>query len=180
MIRRNTVKNAVYNTELFRGIYLFALTGILAACVSSGTVPVTEGGSARETTLPPSAPQSGESTKPAETLIKPPTNSAAQILLARADTAIAEQQTDTAIVLLERAIRIEPREALLWIKLSRAHLIQGDDVTAFQHARKAIALAGSDGNKSAAAWLQLADVYQAQGKSADAQQIQRRYGRARG
>lgn len=176
MIRKNTVNH----TDCFRGICLLALTGILTACVSSGNVPVTERRSGGDTTTTTSAPQTGESTKPAATLIKPPTNSAAQTLLARADTAMAEQQTDTAIVLLERAIRIEPREALLWIKLSRAHLIQGDDVTAFQHARKAIALAGSDRNKSAAAWLQLADVYQAQGKSADAQQIQRRYGRARG
>jgi Tfp pilus assembly protein PilF len=90
------------------------------------------------------------------------------------------QRPNTAIVLLERAIRIEPREALLWVRLSEVHLSQRDDVTAFQHARKAIALAGSDSNKAAAAWLQLAKVYEAQGKTREARQIRQRYSRARG
>jgi tetratricopeptide (TPR) repeat protein len=90
------------------------------------------------------------------------------------------QRPNTAIVLLERAIRIEPREASLWIRLSEVHLSQRDDVTAFQHARKAIALAGSDSNKAAAAWLQLAKVYEAQGKTREARQIRQRYSRARG
>jgi Tfp pilus assembly protein PilF len=90
------------------------------------------------------------------------------------------QRPNTAIVLLERAIRIEPREASLWVRLSEVHLSQRDDVTAFQHARKAIALAGSDSNKAAAAWLQLAKVYEAQGKTSQARQIRQRYSRARG
>jgi Tfp pilus assembly protein PilF len=90
------------------------------------------------------------------------------------------QRPNTAIVLLERAIRIEPREASLWVRLSEVHLSQRDDVTAFQHARKAIALAGSDSNKAAAAWLQLAKVYEAQGKNREARQIRQRYSSARG
>jgi Tfp pilus assembly protein PilF len=90
------------------------------------------------------------------------------------------QRPNTAIVLLERAIRIEPREASLWVRLSEVHLSRRDDVTAFQHARKAIALAGSDSNKAAAAWLQLAKVYEAQGKTREARQIRQRYSRARG
>jgi cytochrome c-type biogenesis protein CcmH/NrfG len=83
-------------------------------------------------------------------------------------------------MLLERAVRIEPREALLWIRLSRAHLAQGEMRAAFQHARKAIALAGSDSSKFSAAWLQLANVFTAQGKNAEAQQIRRRFSRSSG
>jgi tetratricopeptide (TPR) repeat protein len=107
-------------------------------------------------------------------------NGATQTLLARANEALASQQPETAIMLLERAVRIEPREALLWIRLSRAHLAQGEMRAAFQHARKAIALAGSDSSKFSAAWLQLANVFTAQGKNAEAQQIRRRFSRSSG
>ena len=66
------------------------------------------------------------------------------------------------------------------IRLSQAHLDQGDSRAAFQHARKAIALAGSETNKRTAAWLQLANVYEAQGKDGEAKQIRNRYGRYSG
>ena len=118
--------------------------------------------------------------RPKAPTIAPPRNSGAQTLLARADTALAAEQPATAVLLLERAVRIEPREALLWIRLSQAHLDQGDSRAAFQHARKAIALAGSQTNKRTAAWLQLANVYQAQGKDGEAKQIRNRYGRSSG
>jgi tetratricopeptide (TPR) repeat protein len=117
---------------------------------------------------------------PPQRVITPPRSSGAQTLLAQANNALDNQRPNTAIVLLERAIRIEPREASLWVRLSEVHLSQRDDVTAFQHARKAIALAGSDSNKAAAAWLQLAKVYEAQGKTREARQIRQRYSRARG
>ncbi|HCG69826.1 MAG TPA: hypothetical protein DE147_05170 [Gammaproteobacteria bacterium] len=109
-----------------------------------------------------------------------PKSSAAKILLARANTALASKEPRTAIMLLERAVRIEPRESLLWVRLSKAHLEQGDQQTAFQHARKAIALAGSDRSQQTAAWLQLASVYEAQGRQRDAQNIRQRYQRGSG
>lgn len=113
-------------------------------------------------------------------VIAPPRSSAAQTLLAQANTALRDEEPGTAIVLLERAVRIEPREAQLWIRLSKAHLDQGDTQIAFQLARKAIALAGSERNKQTAAWLQLANVYEAQGRRNDAQNIRQRYGRDSG
>ena len=126
-------------------------------------------------------PETRESkARPKAPAIAPPQNSGAQTLLARANTALASDQPATAVLLLERAVRIEPREALLWIRLSQAHLGQGDSRTAFQHARKAIALAGSETNKRSAAWLQLANVYEAQGKDGEAKQIRNRYGRYSG
>jgi tetratricopeptide (TPR) repeat protein len=118
--------------------------------------------------------------KPAKIKPAPPKNSAAKILLAQADTALAQQAPAQAIVLLERAIRIDPREALLWIRLSRAHLAQGHTQAASQHARKAIALAGSDAVKTGQAWLQLADVLEAQGERQQAASLRRRYTRYAG
>ena len=113
-------------------------------------------------------------------VIAPPRSSAAQTLLARANTALRDDAPATAIVLLERAVRIEPREAQLWMRLSKAHLDKGETQIALQHARKAIALAGTDRNKQTGAWLQLANVYEAQGRNSDALSIRQRYGRGSG
>ena len=113
-------------------------------------------------------------------VIAPPRSSAAQTLLARANTALRDDAPATAIVLLERAVRIEPREAQLWMRLSKAHLDKGETQIALQHARKAIALAGTDRNKQTGAWLQLASVYEAQGRNSDALSIRQRYGRGSG
>ena len=118
--------------------------------------------------------------RPKTPAIAPPQNSGAQTLLARANTALASEQPATAVLLLERAVRIEPREALLWIRLSQAHLGQGDSRTAFQHARKAIALAGSQATKRTAAGLQLANGEEETGKDGEARQIRNRYGRYSG
>lgn len=153
---------------------------VLASCVSTGgNVPVAEKGTPQK---PGSSSPSAEGNTEAspQVVVAPPRSSGAKTLLAQANYAIAEQNPGTAIVLLERAIRIEPREALLWIKLSEVHLSQDDSLTAFQHARKAIALAGSDSHKSTTAWLQLAKVYEVQGKTREARQIRLRYSRARG
>ena len=113
-------------------------------------------------------------------VIAPPRSSAAQTLLARANTALRDNAPATAILLLERAVRIEPREAQLWMRLSKAHLDKGETQIALQHARKAIALAGTDRNKQTGAWLQLANVYEAQGRDSDALSIRQRYERGSG
>lgn len=122
-------------------------------------------------------PSAGRAQVPA---IARPRSSAAQTLLAQANTALRDNAPATAIVLLERAVRIEPREAQLWMRLSKAHLDKGETQIALQHARKAIALAGTDQNKQTGAWLQLANVYEAQGRDGDARNIRQRYGRGSG
>ena len=162
-------------------LVVFALVG----CASTSVQTPRSGASTQDRS---STDQSGRplpekrenQAQPKAPAIAPPRNSGAQTLLARANTALASEQPATAVLLLERAVRIEPREALLWIRLSQAHLGQGDSRTAFQHARKAIALAGSEINKRTAAWLQLANVYEAQGKDGEAKQIRNRYGRYSG
>ena len=106
-----------------------------------------------------------------------PGQSAAAIdsLLAAADTAHDRRDYVGAIAHLERAIRIDPRNSSLWVRLSREHLSNGDDAAASQHARKAIALAGQDPWRAAEAWLALADVYEAQGRTEEAFALRQRY-----
>lgn len=178
--RITSALNTLATDQSAKGTSVLLAVFLLAGCVSTGgSVPVSDGrGPQQPDTSKPAENNSAE--EPPQLVIAPPRSSGAQTLLAQADEALTAQRPSTAIVLLERAIRIEPREASLWIKLSEVHLSQRDDITAFQHARKAIALAGSDTNKAAAAWLQLAKVYEVQGKTREATQIRQRYSRARG
>lgn len=175
-----THPSSAWDNQFWQRTYTGLTALLLAGCVStSGNVPVSEAG---KTSTPGAAAPAAktESPRPTAPTVAPPRSSGAQTLLAQANRAIAEQRPNTAVVLLERAIRIEPREAALWIKLSQVHLSKNETLIAFQHARKAVALAGSDLEKSAAAWLQLAEVYQAQGKTSEANQIRQRYRRGRG
>jgi hypothetical protein len=53
-------------------------------------------------------------------------------------------------------------------------------VSANQYARKAIALSASDPSQHRLAWLQLADIKDAEGQGAEARSIRRRYSSVRG
>ena len=85
-----------------------------------------------------------------------------------------------AIVSLERAIRITPRNSELWTELAAAHLAQDQLAVAIQHARKAIALAGNNSALAQKAWLTLADIREAEGRINEAKSIRRRYSRISG
>ena len=101
-------------------------------------------------------------------------------LLASASDALQQNDHHTAIAYLQRAIRIDPRDAELWVQLSAAHLQDGNLTAAHQHVRKAIALAGRDERLVRLAWLALADVRAAEGNPAEAAAIRRRYEVIRG
>ena len=116
----------------------------------------------------------------------PKTNTDATFaLLSEADNALGAAQPKRAILLLERAVRIEPRNFELWIRLSRAHLATDNLNAAMQHARKAIALADIavgiriDAAR-AKAWLQYAEVLEQRGQTQEADSIRRRYTQQRG
>ena len=63
-------------------------------------------------------------------------NPAANTLLAQAEQASQQEEHGTAIVYLERAIRLDPRNPKLWINLSQAYLNNQEVSNAKQHARK--------------------------------------------
>ena len=141
----------------------------LAACASAPT---------------PNPAPSAKATAPAVERRKPAppkTNTDATFaLLSEADNALGAAQPKRAILLLERAVRIEPRNFELWIRLSRAHLATDNLNAAMQHARKAIALADIavgiriDAAR-AKAWLQYAEVLEYRGQKQEADSIRRRY-----
>ncbi len=107
-------------------------------------------------------------------------STATATLLAAADKASEARDHTAAITYLERAVRLEPRNADLWIKLSRSHLDDENYPAAIQHARKAIALASDNPLLRRAAWLQLADIKEAQGQTQEASAIRRQHQSLRG
>ena len=146
---------------------------LLTACATapvSAPPPVEDAGSrAPVERVPTEAPASAGNT-----------SSAANTLLAQASEAAASSEHGTAIVYLERAIRLEPRNPQLWIALARQYLATNDTPKATQYARKAIALAGTDEASVRDAWLTLADIKEEEGAIYEAQSIRRRYETARG
>ena len=154
--------------------FCFAVCLAIAACATAPTPPPMR---SEKVSKPPV-----QKPKPAQPERPKTRTSATFALLRDADSALAAAQ---AILLLERAVRIEPRNFELWIRLSRAHLASNNLTAATQHARKAIALADTAVDVSsqvaeAKAWLQYAQVLEYRGQKQEAASIRQRYSRQRG
>jgi tetratricopeptide (TPR) repeat protein len=75
---------------------------------------------------------------------------------------------------LERALRIEPDNPLLWIELGRVQLGENNPAQADAMGRKALTLASGDAAAQALAWHLVADAARARGRNADAYDAERR------
>lgn len=146
-------------------VLLCLILGMVACSSNPASVPITD--------VNERAPI--ERTTSTTTQATRDTTSATATLVASAASARAANDPASAIAYLERAIRLAPREAELWISLSAAHLEDDNLIAAEQHARKAIALSSSEPGLERQAWRQFAHVLSAQGKTAQANSILRRY-----
>lgn len=75
-----------------------------------------------------------------------------------------------ASVSLERAMRIEPNNPLLWIEMGRLRMDQRNYLQAENMARKALSMAVGDDRTQSAAWLLIADSLRARGNNPQAQE----------
>ena len=154
-------------------VLALSLIVFITGCASAPSAPpVIEESSTPIERVPP--PNTTEPEAPA-----PVVNPATQTLLAEAKSARTRGENASAITLLERAVRIEPRNPSVWTQLASAYLADGQIQRAEQHAQKAIALAGRTPLALREAWLVVADIRDAQGKFREATQIRRRYPRVR-
>ncbi len=166
---------------------------LIAACLSGCVV------SRPEPTLPPGAlppgetppgetppgsaqpPGPGEAQPPSE---RPPAQGPRQFRLGPAATALVTQahaqagsgEFGQAAVTLERALRIEPDNPLLWIELGRVRLGEGNAAQADAMGRKAVALATGDPSAQAAGWRLIADSFRARGRDPEAAEAEQRAG----
>jgi Flp pilus assembly protein TadD len=75
---------------------------------------------------------------------------------------------------IERALRIEPDNPLLWIELGQVHLAEGNAPQAESMGHKAVALATGDPNAQAASWRLVGDALRARGRTLDATEAYQR------
>ena len=99
----------------------------------------------------------------------PTMSPAAQSLLARSDTQTDEGDWDSAANSLERALRLEPNNALLWSRLAGIRYQQEDWQQAVQLAAKSNTLAARDENLRRRNWNMMANAYDQLGDAEAAQ-----------
>jgi Flp pilus assembly protein TadD len=74
---------------------------------------------------------------------------------------------------IERAMRIEPDNPLLWIELGRVRYTAGDARQAESMGRKALALATGDPQAQSSAWHLIADSLRSQRRNQEAAEADR-------
>lgn len=89
-------------------------------------------------------------------------------LVAQAQAAGSRADYLTAMSTLERAVRIEPRNPLVWIEMAKVRLAAGEAQQAESVARKAVALSEGDQRTSNEAWKQVALALKAQNRNPEA------------
>ena len=70
---------------------------------------------------------------------------ATSLLISQSENAIEQMESADAIKLIERALRLEPKNSGLWIKLAAANLMEGNLSLAAQQTNKALALSTNSG-----------------------------------
>jgi hypothetical protein len=160
---------------------LLAATLLLSGCPASlrtNQEPSPEPGRAPSNPAPgappsipvaPSPPPAPPPPPPRENHLSPATRS----LVTQAHSLIAHGDFDGASSTLDRALRIEPNNPLLWVELGRLRLAETNAHQAEVCGRRALVLASGDRSTQAQAGRLLADALRAQQRNQEAVEIER-------
>jgi tetratricopeptide (TPR) repeat protein len=102
---------------------------------------------------------------------------ATRSLVTQAHTLLAHGDLDGASSTLDRALRIEPNNPLLWVERGRLRLAENDAHQAEGCGRKALALASGDRSAQNQAIRLLADALRAQQRNQEAHDVESQLGR---
>lgn len=111
---------------------------------------------------------------PAPVVREPTLGAASRALVGQAQTQAATKNYAVAASTIERALRIEPGNPLLWIELGKVRLAEGNYVQAENMGRKAVSMSVNAPRAQASAWRLIAESYRARGKNIEAQEAQAR------
>jgi hypothetical protein len=162
---------------------LIAITLLLGACAvpkpyppGTPTPSVPPPGTPPLETQPAPGPPPVEESQPLpEPVIREPVLSpASRSLVGQAQTQLASKNFAVAASSIERALRIEPDNALLWIELGKIRQAEGNYVQAENMGRKALSMAANAPRAQSSAWSLIADSYRARGKNTEARDAQTR------
>jgi Tetratricopeptide repeat len=173
------------STMSVRSIFPLAAALALGACAVPSPYrvpsqppapPENPSGGTPATTTPAPTPESiPESAPPPAPVVKEPTlSSASRALVTQAQSQVAAKNFPVAAAALERALRIEPDNPLLWIELGKVRQEEGNYVQAENMARKALSMSVNAPRAQSTAWKLIADSYRARGKNIEAQDAQKR------
>ena len=115
---------------------------------------------------PPSMPVPRERPKVAPATLSP----ASTALVNLAQSQRKKGDLPGAATSLDRALRIEPNNPLLWIEMGRLRMDQRNYAQAESMGRKALSMAVGDSRTQSSAWQLIADALQARGKNPQAQE----------
>jgi Tfp pilus assembly protein PilF len=126
-------------------------------------------------TRPGEPPSTVEEPQPLPPPVREPTlGAASRALVSQAQTQMATRNYAVAASSIERALRIEPDNPLLWIELGKVRLAEGNYVQAENMARKAVSMAVNAPRAQSSAWRLIAESYRGRGKNIEAQEAQAR------
>lgn len=161
----------------------------VALAVSACTVPAPYRPSPAPTPAPTPAPESRSPTEtqpvpeqppvqesqPLPPVVREPVLSpASRALVSQAQSQAASKNFAVAASSIERALRIEPGNPLLWIELGKVRQAEGNYSQAENMARKAVSMSVNAPKARAAAWRLIAESYRARGKNSEAREAQAR------
>ena len=162
-------------TRVFPSLCCAVAAALLVGCVTASAplpgpvpapppgqpIPVPPPGSAEVPPVPSEPPP-----RPAIRTLQFGAATSSLVNQARAQSARGEHAA--AIATVERALRIEPENALVWIELGKMRLASGDAAQAENMARKALALASNAPAAQSSAWRLIADSYRARDRNVEA------------
>lgn len=123
---------------------------------------------------PPEAPVEQPQPLPPPVAREPSLSAASRALVGQAQTQLASKNYPVAASSIERALRIEPDNPLLWIELGKVRQAEGNYVQAENMGRKAASMSVNSPRANSAAWTLIAESLRARGKNVEAQQAQMR------
>ena len=123
---------------------------------------------------PPEQPVEMPQPLPAPIVREPTLSPASRALIGQAQSQMASKNYAVAASSIERALRIEPDNPLLWIELGKVRQAEGNYVQAENMARKAASMSVNAPRANSAAWSLIAESLRARGKNVEAQAAQAR------
>lgn len=180
------------NTSILRAATTLTLLASLSGCLGynptptptaqtqSNPVPVEDRSTADRSSRAPVDGNTGEASTTQPSQAELGKNKVTLALLEKSELARNQGKLKEAVTHVERAIRINPRRADLWVQLAQLQLALDAPTIAEGYARKAIALAGPRLDWKRDAWLVIADAKQAQGMRGEADAIRQRWRTAQG
>ena len=133
------------------------------------------GGTPVETQPAPPPPPVEESQPLPPPVVREPTlGAASRALVNQAQAQVAAKNYPVAAASIERALRIEPDNPLLWIELGRVRQAEGNYGQAENMGRKAASMAVNAPRTQASAWALVAESLRARGKNAQAREAEER------